>query len=113
MNIAATFLLWLYFFCLLKRFHIFIFIGIYGKISEVIGFGCGVTAINPIFHALTSENPKEYNHIIALMYNSNNVLCVEPEEFDLTSYLADAEREAEQKIAMLERDEIERMKNGG
>ena len=72
-----------------------------------------VTAINPIFHALTSENPKEYNHIIALMYNSNNVLCVEPEEFDLTSYLADAEREAEQKIAMLERDEIERMKNGG
>lgn len=75
--------------------------------------GVFTTAINPSFHALTSDNPKQLNHIIALAFPEENFFYVEPEAFNITEYLADAEREAAQKIAMLEQDEIRRMKNGG
>ncbi len=68
------------------------------------------TAYNPCFHALTSDNPKEKNHVIALCFDAKKFLIVEPEEFNITEYLADAEREAAEKIAMLEQDEIARMK---
>ena len=51
--------------------------------------------------------------MIALAFHEDNFFYVEPEAFNLTEYIADAEREAAQRIAMLEQDEIRRMKNGG
>ena len=70
-----------------------------------------LTAINPCYHALTAKKVKDMNHIIALAFDKENVFIVEPEEFNVSEYLAEAEREAAERIAMYEQDEINRMKN--
>lgn len=72
-----------------------------------------ISAVNPCFSAPTADDLKNKNHILALAFNENNFYLVEPSQFDANEYIANAEREAAQKIAMLEQDEIERMKNGG
>ena len=72
-----------------------------------------ISAVNPCFSAPTADDLKNKNHILALAFNENNLYLVEPSQFDANEYIANAEREAAQKIAMLEQDEIERMKNGG
>lgn len=71
-----------------------------------------INAINPCFRVLTSDNPKNnHNTIISLAFNTdNNFFVLQPENFNASKYIADAEREAEAKIALMEQDEIRRMK---